>query len=444
MNILFLSADGSSVILHPKVFQEGHQAVWWIEDEGCREVGDGIVMKTEDPDAVASSADLIVVDDNTKKQAHLADRYRAAGFNVWGGGSFVEKLEHNRGFGMDVFQEYGIPIPDTWEVKSLEDVKTVLNTEFEASEKVVVKLDGEAMAGSSFSFIAKNRQMCLEQVTHWDDEGLLGKSWSGILQRFVEGIEVSTEAWWNGEEFSTHNITLEEKKSLSGDLGPAVGCSYNTVARISSKSKLFQIVLEPLGPLLKKHGYVGQIDTNAIVDSEGIPRALEFTPRLGYDATPTLAWGNNHGYINKILFILGLGGDFEGFGYQGRVWAGVRLSVPPYPATSKDDDVHQKLYEACRGVPIDVPVGVSDNFWPWNVKCDDGKLVACPPAMIGVAFGAGADPREAGLAAYRVADRIRVPDKQYRALDGWKRAQNQMEELLTQRLIRLNAALPPS
>jgi phosphoribosylamine-glycine ligase len=442
MNILFISADGSSVVLHPKIEQEGHQAIWWIEDEGCAEVGDGIVMKTSDPDAVASSADLIIVDDNTKRQAILADKYRGQGKAVWGGGRFVEKLEHDRGFGMDVYQEYGIPIPDTFEVRGLGDVKTVLKDFFDRTEKVVVKLDGEAMAGSSFSFIAKNREMCLEQVTHWEDDGLLGGGWSGILQRFVPGIEVSTEAWWNGEEWSTHNITLEEKKSLSGDLGPAVGCAFNTVARISSSSRLFKMVLEPLGPLLKKHGYVGQIDTNAIVDADGVPRALEFTPRLGYDATPTLAWGNNHGYANKILFVLGLGGDFEGFGYQGRVWAGVRISVPPYPASSSDDAVHQKLYKACRGVPVTVPAGVEADFWTWNVMRTERGLVACPPGMVGVAFGGGSDPREAGLAAYRVADKIRVPDKQYRALDGWKRSQDALKELLNMKLIRLNEALP--
>ena len=51
-------------------------------------------------------------------------------------------------------------------------------------------------------------------------------------------------------------------------------------------------MLEPLVPFLKKGGFIGQIDVNTIVSEEdGSPYALEFTPRPGYDATPTLTLG---------------------------------------------------------------------------------------------------------------------------------------------------------
>lgn len=443
MNILLCSQDGSSLCLQHKLREEGHDGIWYIHEKMDRICGDGLCWKTDDPYAIAEQADLVIIDDNGPALAEMADDFRKRGYAVWGGGSFATKLEHDRLFGMEVYRDLGIPTPETFEVKSLDDVKQVLSGEFAKGEGCVIKLDGQDKAGSSFSFVAKNPKVCEEQVEHWEEDGLLGSGWSGILQRLVSGVEVSTAAWWNGEEWSTHQLDLEEKKVNSGNLGQSVGCAYNTIVRISGESKLFKLVLEPLGPLLKKHGYVGEIDTNAIVTPDGTPYALEFTPRLGYDSTPTFAWGNNHGFVNKILYILGIGGEFEGFGYQGRVWAGVRVSVPPYPLELKDKALCHKVYETCRGVPVLDFEKVEGDFYFYDVMKEDGKLFcAGTSGTIGVAMGAGSDPREAGLAAYKVAERLSVPNKQLRALDGWKRGQADLEELLAMRLVKFHDALP--
>ena len=373
-----------------------------------------------------------------------ADRYRKKGYTVFGGGTFVERLEHDRLFGQEVFKEHGIPTPETWEVHDLAGVDAVLKSEFGKAEKLVIKLDGADMAGSSFSFVAKNPEMCHEQVMHWIDEGMLPGKWTGIIQRFVEGIEASCAGWWNGEEFSTIVLDLEEKKPFPGELGPAVGCAYNTLVRLDTSSKLYKQVLEPLGPLLKKHGYIGEIDTNSIIDASGKPHALEFTPRLGYDSTPTFAWGNNHGFFNKIFAILGMG-DAPEFGYQGRVWAGVRVAIPPYPCESPDEKASAAFYESvAKNVPFLNYEDLADDFYPYDLKkTDEGKYVCTGAiATLGVAMGAGDDPLAASKAAYKVAERVQAPNKIFRALDGPRRAQKALEELLAMKLIRLYPELP--
>jgi len=440
-NILLYSVEGEGLIFADKIRQESHELIAYVESKACKRVGDGIVFKTTEPDAIAAQADLILFDDNGCGEK--ADEYRKKGYTVWGGGTFVDKLEHDRLYGMKVFKEYGIPIPETFEVHDLAGVKAVLKSEFAKGEKVVIKLDGADAAGSAFSFVAKNPKSCEEQVEHWINDGALGK-WSGIIQRFVEGIEVSVEAWWNGEEFSTHNITLEEKKLLAGNLGPSVGCAYNTIVRIDGGSRLFKTQLEPVAPLLKKSGYIGPIDTNSIVGEDGVAYALEWTPRMGYEATPTLAWGNNHGFANKILGILGLLDPIPEFGYKGRIWGAARVYVPPYPASLPDEKATREMYESCCGVPILDRDRVEEDFWLYDAMRDDeGKLVcAGTSGMIGVAFGAGDDPKEAAGAAYRVAEAINVPDKGYRALDGWKRHQDALATLRGMKLVRLYPGLP--
>lgn len=430
---------GEGLIFADKIREEGHELIAYVKNENCRHLYDGLIFKHSDPDEVAEQADLIIFDDNG--EGKKADEYRKKGYNVWGGGSFADTLEHDRLFGMEVFNRYGISIPETWDVHDEKGLKDVLK-EFKKDEKVVIKLDGEDAAGSAFSFIAKDPETCLEQIEHWiEDLGL--KKWSGIIQRFVEGIEVSVEAWWNGEKFSTHNITLEEKKLLAGDLGPSVGCAYNTIVRIDESSKLFKMQLEPVAPLLKKMGYVGPIDTNSIVGKDGTPYALEFTPRIGYDATPTLAWGNNHGYANKILTILGLMEDPPEFGYKGRIWGGARVYVPPYPVALSEDKLNEKVYESCKGVPILDYEKIKGDFWLYDAMMDDGRLCcAGTSGMIGCAFGAGDDPEEAGEAAYKVAGAVNVPDRGFRAVDGFARHGKALKHLREMKLVMLYPELP--
>jgi phosphoribosylamine-glycine ligase len=441
-NFLIVSPCGESLMLLENLRSEGHSVVMY-EPKPSR-AGDGIVFKTGDLATFAEQADAIIFDDNG--EGELADDLRSRGLPVWCGGAFAEKIEYDRSYGMKVFKEYGIPTPETFEVSSVEDVRSCLASEFGKGEKVVIKISGEGGAGTSFSFCAPDTALCMEQVDHWVDDGLLPAKWTGIIQRFVEGIEVSVEAWWGGESWSMHNITLEEKKLLSGDLGPSVGCAFNTIALIDPSSRLFKQALDPLSDLLKKSRYVGQIDTNSIVDLDGVPHALEFTPRPGYDATPTLVWGGGSGYGNAILAALGkqdeLQGDVAPEGgagnRKGKLFCGVRVHIPPYPFEAKSDDLAAVVYETCYGTPIEGHAAIAEDFYLYDACYDSGRLVcAGTSGIVGIAFGAGDTAAEAAKAAYRVAERIRVPNKGYRALDGWKRAASAIDELSAMKMIRV-------
>jgi phosphoribosylamine--glycine ligase len=324
-------------------------------------------------------------------------------------------------------------------VSGLGDVKTVLSSEFQKSEKCVVKLDDSSMC--SVSFVAQNTKEMIEQVEHWEADGIIKTPWTGIVQRCAEGIEVSVEGWYGEGGWSNTNITIEEKKVWPGNTGPAVGCAYNTVAMISPKSRLFKMMVEPVGEILKKSGYMGQIDTNCIVGEDG-PVALEFTPRPGYDATPTLAWGHEEGYADLVCKALGIENldvSKSDCGPRGVFWSGVRVSIPPYPVECRDKSLCEKINELGLGVPVVIPPTSQNDFYLHDVHLsDDGKLVcAGTSGVIGVAMGGGDSPKTAGKAAYRVAEKLQIPNKQYRAIDGWHRAEVEIPELISDGWVKL-------
>ena len=416
---------------------EGHEVLMHIATSSCRKVGDGLVFKTDELSEMAQQADVILFAENGR--GFLADQWRAAGYKVWNGGKFAEKLEYDRVFGMKAFSDAGVIIPETYEVESIGDVRAVMASEFRERERAVIKLDSSQFAGSCFSFVAEDRQQLLEQVDHWVADGLLGDKWSGIIQRFVKGIEISIEAWWNGSSWSMHNLTIEEKKLLTGNLGPNVGCAFNTVAAISPNSRLFKLVLEPLSGLLAKSGYVGQIDVNSIVDEVGIPHALEFTSRCGYDATPTLAWGHPSGYGHAIASALGIqDGEFQKHERRGTFWCGVRVHVPPYPFDCRNSELAERVNREAEGVPLLVPDEVAGDFYLYDVTAsEDGLHMAGSVGIAGIAMGGGDTVQDAGKRAYKVADLISLPNKSYRADDGFHRASSQIDMLTDMRLIRV-------
>lgn len=435
MNVLLYSVYGAGATLVPIIRNEGHDVIVYIKNKDAKCVADGMVFKTEDPTAIAEQADLVIFDENGA--GHVADRWRDKGITVWNGGTINDKLEYDRVYGMKVFVESGIVTPETWEVSSCDEIQSVLKQHFKPKDSVVIKIDGEDGAGSSFSYVACDTKDLMKQVEHWDEDGLLAKAWSGIVQTFVEGIEVSIEGWFNGEVFTNHNVTIEEKKSLSDGLGPAVGCAFNTVFSVQEGSRLAKLVLDPLIPFLKSKSYLGQIDVNSIVDDSGVPHALEFTPRNGYDATPTLCWGYGDCYADAITASLGLTDPVEKES-RGQFWSGVRVSIPPYPFESKSEELSTRVYETARGSPFSNYDDLSGRFGPYDLmRTDAGIVCAGSCGIAGIAYGSGDDPKEAGLAAYATAEEVKIPNKQYRGLDGWKRAATDVPALVKLKLVKL-------
>jgi phosphoribosylamine-glycine ligase len=430
LNILIYSLCGEGAMLVESLRKEGHEPIVYIKNGDSRSIGDGVFWKTTDPDGIVEQADIVLFDDNG--MGAKADEYRKAGHRVWNGGQIHDKLEYDRLFGVKVMREHGLALPKTFEVSSLDDVARAA-LDLKESKKLVVKIDGQDAAGTSFSFVADDAEQLQAQVQHWEDDGLLPSGWSGIVQEFVDGIEVSVEGWFNGESWSDdYNITLEEKRPFAGGLGPNIGCAYNTIFPIKKSSGLVTKCLDPLTEFLRSEGFVGQIDVNNIVGQDGVPYALEFTPRCGYDATPTLAFGWGYGW--RLARAFGL--DFETPEPRGgRFAGGVRVYVPPYPVELDDADAVEK---ACGNVKVERPEALRDLFYEYDTKrTEEGLVCAGTCGIIGVAHGMGDSPREAGLAAYRTAERIKVPGKSYRAIDGWKRGESVVHELISLGLIRL-------
>jgi phosphoribosylamine-glycine ligase len=395
-----LSEGGDGTGLALRLGEEGHDARVWFRDSVADKRCQGLIRTAEE-----YSFGQTVIADCTGAGA-LRDTYRDAGIPTVGGSSFCDKLESDRKYSEEVFKQAGIETPRSVRVSSFEEAKKVIEKLGGESGRVALKPEGR-FSGVIPSYVTYDQEDAVKMLEHI--RALTGEEEVELLiQEFIEGVAISTEGWFNGTDWveGMFNHTVERKQFLNDDLGPSGGCTGNLVWKCSAKEPMVKELLLPLTELLRENVYRGAIDVNAVVNEEGC-YALEFTPRFGYDAFPTLLTSLADFDFGYFLDSLARGyrcdeNLLEGFG------AGVRLSLPPWPS----EEHHAKEH-----VPI---AGLSERdrrwFYPQDVQLNKaGELESSGGyGILGVVNGYGECVGEAFARAYKICSGLRVPNKQYR------------------------------
>src|SRR5262249_33138263 len=145
----------------------------------------------------------------------------------------------------------------------------------------------------------------------------------------IEGTEVSCNGWFDGQKFvPPFDFTIEEKRFMPGKLGPRTGCESNIVW-LAQDNTLPEISVKPLENILRREGYVGPIDLNSLILPSGEPVGLEWTARLGFDATQ--AWQALIPRLGEQLAEF-LSGGLREWEHSDDLSVTIRISMPPYPS----------------------------------------------------------------------------------------------------------------
>ncbi len=401
MRFLLLSEGGDGTGLALRLKEEGHDARIWIRDTEAEKRCHGLIDT-----ATEYSFGQCVVADCTGA-GPLLDTYRDSGVPTVGGSSFCDKLETDRKYAEEVFKRAKIQTPKSVRVSSWDDaVKVIKKLANGTAERVVLKPEGHS-SGVIPSYVSYDQEDAIKMLEHFHTL-IGGDEIELVIQEYLEGVAISTEGWFNGKTWveGMFNHTCERKQFLNDDLGPSGGCTGNLVWKCSMKDPLVKELLLPLTELLAERMYRGALDVNAVVNEAGC-YALEFTPRLGYDAFPTLLTTLCDFDFGYFLDSLARGYECnetlrDGFG------AGVRLTIPPWPS---------EQFHAQERVPI-AGLSAADRKWfyPQDVQLNAaGELESSGGyGILGVVNGHGQSISGAFADAYRILTGLRVPSKQYR------------------------------
>jgi len=398
-SVLILSKDGDGVSLALRLTQEGNIVKMWVKEPKAKASLDGYKSpsKVSDPRKMLEQYDLVISD--MVGMGTLCDQLKEKGKIVFGGGAFNDKLELDREYGLKVCKSLlKIDPPKSVALKTSKECLRYLETV--TSPQVIKPLGNMPTNLTLVSIDGDNRTL----KSFLQERG--NELTPCIIQEQVDGIEISTEGWFNGREWvKPFNHTFEKKRFMEGDKGPNTGCMGNVVWT-TKEDKLTKALLTPLAPLLSKVNYVGPLDVNCIVNQKEC-YFLEFTPRLGYDAIQALTE-----LVRESLF------DFlykvatqqvDKINYYGDYGIAVRLSTTPWPGSDKVEEL--------KGVQLlNISQEAQRHVWLSDVmKKDNVEVLAGVDGVLGCVSARGTTIRECKRRVYRTINNIVIHrDVQYR------------------------------
>lgn len=405
--VISKEADGSG--LAQRMVLEGHHVAMYVKDPDYKMVGKGIVERVGSWRDKIKWADLVLVD--MVGFGHVEAVLRRVGVPFLGASPIMDKMELDRAAGMEVFKKAGVATPESWSFDTPEQAKSFI-LKHDIGTGFAVKADDNI--GCATSRVIKEPEQLEWAFGEYPGGARL------LVQRVVEGVEVSTEGWFNGRDFvKPFNHTFEEKRLMAGGLGPNTGCMGNVVVARSS-NRLTRATVERLTPLLRRINWRGPIDINCIVNERGA-YALEATARLGYDAIEALMESVRLG-VGEFFREIATGQMTKmEFVPHANFSICVRLAVPPYPVDTPQTE---------WGEPI---LGINENniehLWLCGVYVKDNLFrVAQGDGVVLKATARGESVDQARSRVYRTLDNIKLGGKFYR-LDIGKRASEDIKKL---------------
>jgi len=427
----FVSETADGMGFAARLVQEGHPVRMWIRSPDAKSVGDRIVSKVGDFEDLIVDAlpdnDVFIFD--VSGNGVFADYLHQNGFPVLGGSVLADRLERDREFGASIMQQCDIEVPDTLSFTSFED--GIRHVQDNPDIRWVYKPSKQLgdLSPSHVSYDAEDLIEMLQSISK--DVDIADPQFE--LQAFEKGIAFSTELWFQHGEFVAPltNHTLERKELMDSDIGPSGGCLGNIVW-FCGGCKVCTIA-KRLVPWARRQRYHGMLDLNVIVTPSGRVYGLEFTPRFGYDASPTLFWELIQGGVGTFfesaargsLGVLDLREGFAG---------ALRVTIPPWPT---------EKHTAEEGVPLrGVEPKVADkSMYLYNMKLDDkgGLCTAGAWGIVALFTAHSSDPRRAVDKPLDVVKELRLKNKQYRT-DLAKQFTKDLD-LLSEAGVELNLAV---
>jgi len=403
---LFISGCGEGLGLALRLKDAGHEVVTYIKEKSAKANFDGILKKVDDWNAALTPDTTVIFD--SSGGGRTADRLRAQGSRVLCSSVFADSLEKDRDFGLEIMQSVGIRVPESQKFTSWEKGRAYAK---KLDQKLVFKPSGK-LGEEIASYVASDAEDLIEMLTWYEEETPRKVPVEFELQEFKPGFEISTEGWFNGENWVLpFNHTLERKALMNDDVGPSGGCAGNIVWKAEKTNFIIEQGIKLMTPVLRQQEFNGPLDLNAIVDEEGTLWGLEFSPRFGYDALPSILELFEED-IGAFLSALALGhGQVSSMKLKEGFASGVRVTLNPYPADKLKGPV---------GIPIRGLVKTDrPHLYFYDVALNErGKLISTEKICF-CATGVGASVDEAMQKAYEIVYRSKIPNAQYRTdLEG--------------------------
>ena len=297
--------------------------------------------------ATSKEIGLTIVGPEIPLVAGIVDAFQEQGLKCFGPTQDAAQLEGSKAFSKEFLARHDIP---TAAYGSFTDVDNALDYLHQAGIPIVIKADG--LAAGKGVIIAEEMQEAETAVR----DMLSGNSFGDaghrvVIEEFLHGEEASFIVMADGKNILPMASSQDHKAAHDGDTGPNTGGmgAYSPAPVVTNEMhrRIMQEVIVPTveGMAADGHPYTGFLYAGVMIDSDGIPKVLEYNCRFGDPETQPIMLRMKSDLVAHCLAAIDGTLDQQQTEWDSRAAVGIVLAAGGYPGDYQTGDVIHGLPE---------------------------------------------------------------------------------------------------
>ncbi len=377
-----------------------------------------VAISAEDIDGLLAFAQeqkvgLTIVGPEAPLVAGIVDAFTSAGQRCFGPTQGAAQLEGSKAFTKDFLARHDIPTAAYGNFTEIEPALAYLQ---QVGMPIVIKADG--LAAGKGVIITDDMATAEETVK----DMLSGNSFGDaghrvVIEEFLEGEEASFIVMVDGKNILPMATSQDHKARDNGDKGPNTGGmgAYSPAPVVTPEmhNRIMDEVIRPTveGMAAEGHPYTGFLYAGVMVDSNGIPKVLEYNCRFGDPETQPIMLRMRSDLVELCNAALDGKLDECNTEWDSRPALGVVLAAGGYPASYAKGEI-------ISGLPENSGSKESKLFHAGTSE-KDGEIVTSGGRVL-CATALGETVALAQQNAYALAQQIHWKDAFYRTDIGYR------------------------
>ncbi len=421
MNILVIGSGGREHALAWKIAQSDNISRVFVAPGNA---GTALENKLENIDigaedlesllnfAQKNNIDLTLVGPEVPLVMGIVDQFTEAGLRCFGPTKGAAQLEGSKAFTKDFLARHHIPTAAYGNFTEVEEAITYVKQQ---GAPIVIKADG--LAAGKGVILAQTEQEAIDAVKDMLAGNAFGDAGHRIVvEEFLQGEEASFIVMADGKNILPLASSQDHKARDNGDLGPNTGGmgAYSPAPVVSPEmhQRIMEQVIEPtiLGMADEGYPFTGFLYAGVMIDSDGIPKVLEYNVRFGDPETQPIMMRLKSDLVELMKAALDGKLDTVEAKWDSRAALGVVLAAGGYPNDYAKGDVISGLSEQKNTNAKVFHAGTSTQ----------GKNIVTSGGRVLCAVGLGDTVTEAWQIAYKLVDSIKWDGVYYRDDIGYR------------------------
>jgi len=359
-----------------------------------------------------SDIGLTIVGPEAPLVSGVVDLFQSEGLKIFGPSQQASQLEGSKTFTKDFLARHHIPTAD---YQSFTEIDPAIHYLEKVGAPIVIKADG--LAAGKGVILADTTEQAITAVKDMLAGNAFGDAGHRVvIEEFLQGEEASFICMVDGENVLPMATSQDHKARDNGDKGPNTGgMGAYSPAPIVTDEMSQRVMDEVIWPTVKGMAaegapYSGFLYAGLMIDSNGIPKVLEYNCRFGDPETQPIMMRLKSDLVEHCLAAIDKHLDQQITVWSDKVSLGVVLAASGYP------DQYAKG-EQIKNIPMETETGkvfhAGTTLNTENQLVSNGGRVLCAVAL-------GDDVQQAQQAAYEIVNKIDWTGSYFRTDIGFK------------------------